>query len=641
MMSVTQRYVVFGVLAGLAVSAFSAAASERPNILWITTEDITPYLGCYGCPEARTPHLDKLAAHGVRYTRAYANAPVCAVARSTLLTGMYASTTGTHQMRCRTQLPEVIPAYPKLLRKAGYYCTNNAKTDYNSNFLNDKELWDACSGKAHWKNRTSGQPFFAVFNFTTTHESQLSTPSIRKYIEAKRIPAEPRVNPKDIRLPPYHPDLPEIRQDWARLHDLITCMDQQAGEKLRELEEAGVADNTIVFFYADHGGMLARSKRYIYNVGTQVPLIIRFPEKWRHLAPAQAGGSCDRLVSFVDFPKTVLSLAGVEGSSLMQGRIFLGKNSEPALPLVHFYRDRMGERPDFSRAVTDGRYTFVRHFMPHRPPGRDSRYGFQQQANWRAWEAHFESGLCDPVQSQFFQPKPVIELFDLQADPWQVANLALQPDQQQRLETLSRALDQWMIDTRDTGLIPEPLVAELAGPGKPFKTLYAYAQSTHYPVAELLHIAKEASLGDRKKLPYYIACTRHAHPAARYHGAYALFLARDNGAAAREALAKLLADDPMPANRVMAAQALGRCGEPDAAYRALRKEIDATKEGYVMLYALNALQYAHLDDRLTRNDWKEFQGKQFAKSFDTTGGEMAQRIITDALDCLPNRRRAD
>lgn len=641
MTSITQRYVVFGVLAGMAVSAFSAVAAERPNILWITTEDITPYLGCYGCPEAQTPHLDKLAAHGVRYTRAYANAPVCAVARSTLLTGMYASTTGTHQMRCRTQLPEVIPAYPKLLRRAGYYCTNNSKTDYNSNFLNDKELWDECSKRAHWKNRTSGQPFFAVFNFETTHESQLSTPSIRKYIEAKKIPAEPRVNPKEIKLPPYHPDLPEIRQDWARLHDLITCMDQQAGEKLRELEEAGVADNTIVFFYADHGGMLARSKRYIYNVGTQVPLIIRFPAKWQHLAPAQAGGTCDRLVSFVDFPKTVLSLAGVEKSTLMQGRIFLGKDSEPALPLVHFYRDRMGERPDFSRAVTDGRYTFVRHFMPHRPPGRDSRYGFQQQANWRAWEAHFESGLCDPVQSQFFQPKPVIELFDLQADPWQVASLALQPDQQQRLETLSRALDQWMIDTRDTGLIPEPLVAELAGPDKPFKTLYAYAQSTHYPVAELLHIAKEASLGDRKKLPYYIACTRHAHPAARYHGAYALFLARDDGAAVREALAKLLADDPMPANRVMAAQALGRCGEPDAAYRALRKEIDATKEGYVMLYALNALQYAHLDDRLTRNDWKEFQGKQFAKSFDPTGGEMAQRIITDALDSLPNRRRAD
>lgn len=559
-----------------------------------------------------------------------------------LLTGMYASTTGTHQMRCRTRLPAVIPAYPKLLRKAGYFCTNNAKTDYNSNFLNDKDLWDECGGTAHWKHRKPAQPFFAVFNFTTTHESQLSTDRIKTHVQEKRIPPKPRVTPKDIKLPPYHPDLPEIRQDWARLHDLITCMDQQAGAKLRELEDAGVADNTIVFFYSDHGGMLSRSKRYIYNVGTQVPLIVRFPGKWRHLAPARAGEICDRLVSFVDFPKTVLSLAGVEGSGLMQGRIFLGQEAEPALPLVYFFRDRMAERPDFSRAVTDGRHTFVRNFMPHRPPGRDSRYGFQQQANWRAWEQFFEDGKCDPVQSQFFQPKPVIELFDNQADPWQVVNLADQPAHRQRVETFSRDLDQWMTDTRDTGLIPEPLVAELAGPGKPFKTLYEYAQSTHYPVAELLRIAKEASLGDRKRLPYYIECTRHAHPAARYHGAYALFLARDDdGGAVREALNKMIAGDPMPANRVMAAQALGRCGDPDTAYRTLREEIDATTDGYVMLYALNALQYAHVADRLTLEDWREFQAKKFMKTSDPVGSEMARRLIEDAIACLPQRRTFD
>jgi arylsulfatase A-like enzyme len=194
------------------------AADDRPNILWITCEDISPYLGSYGCTEAHTPNLDKLAENGIRFTRAYANAPVCGVARSTLLTGMYASTTGTHQMRSRPQLPASIPAYPKFLRESGYYCTNNVKTDYNSSFEAIKAtLWDETSGQAHWKNRKPGQPFFAVFNFTTTHESQLAAERIRQYVNRKQIPAKPRIDPKDIKLPPYHPDLPEIREDWARL----------------------------------------------------------------------------------------------------------------------------------------------------------------------------------------------------------------------------------------------------------------------------------------------------------------------------------------------------------------------------------------------------------------------------------------
>jgi arylsulfatase A-like enzyme len=619
----------------------ATSAADRPNILWITCEDISPYLGSYGCPEALTPNLDKLAEKGLRFTRAYANAPVCAVARSTLLTGLYATTTGTHQMRCRTRLPAAIPAYPKLLKQAGYYCTNNAKKDYNSSFEADQTLWDASSNKAHWKNRQPGQPFFAVFNLGTTHESQLQRETIRQYVNRRQIPAKPRVDPARIQLPPYHPDLPAIREDWARLHDLITFMDQQVGDKLRELEAAGVADNTIIFFCSDHGGMLARSKRYLYPVGTRVPLIVMFPEKWQHLAPLPPGGTSDRLVSFVDFPKTFLSLAGAEVPALMQGRIFLGNNVEPAPTTVHFFRDRMGERPDFSRAVTDGRYFLVRNFMPHRPPGRDSRYGNSVQANWNAWENHFEQGLCDPIQSRFYQPKPVLELFDTATDPWQVTNLAAEPAQQARLQALASDLDQWMIRTRDTGLIPEPLVAELAGPGKPFQTLYEYAQGGHYPVAELLEIAKESALGDRGKTNQYLGYTRHAHPAARYHGAYALFLTRHSDAAVQEALRHMIADDPLPANRVIAAQALGRCGDPAAAYQTLRGEIAATRNGYGFFYALNALQYAHVDDRLTKADWEEFQNKKFDKTQDPFGAEMAARIIEDALALLPKRRSVD
>ncbi len=630
------------VLPLLLAASCAALAGEKPNILWITCEDISPYLGSYGCAEAHTPNLDKLAEHGIRFTRAYSNAPVCGVARSTLLTGMYAGSLGTHHMRSYRQLPDSIPAYPRIFKDAGYYTTNNVKTDYNSSYeITKADLWNETSGKAHWKFRRPGQPFFAVFNITTTHESQLADRRIREYVRRGEIPGKPRIDPKGIALPPYHPDLPEIREDWARLHDLITRMDEQVGEKLRELEEARVAGNTIVFFFSDHGGMLSRSKRYIQNGGTQVPLIVRFPEKWQHLAPAKPGETSDRLVSFVDFPKTVLSLAALEIPALMQGRVFLGKHTEAAPRFVHFSRDRMGERPDFSRAVTDGRYYLIRHFMPHRPPGRDSRYGNGVQANWNAWENHFAQGKCDPIQSQFYQPKPAIGFFDTREDPWHVNNLAADPAHLKRIHTLSQALDEWMIATRDTGLIPEPMAPDLAGPDKPHKTLYEFAQSDQYPVAELLEIAKQAALGDREMTSQYLACTNHPHPAARYHGAYGLFLTRSDDAAVRQALGKMIAGDSMPANRIMAAQALGRCGDPDTACHALRREIDATRNGDVFLQALNALQYAHIDDRLTAADWKSFQDKKFPKSADQCGAEMAQRIINDALALFPKRRIVD
>lgn len=627
--------------AALSLTAGRAIAVDRPNILWITCEDISPYLGCYGCAEAQTPNLDRMAAEGIRYTHAYANAPVCAVSRSALLTGMHSPTLGTHQMRSRVQLPDSIPAYPKIFREAGYYCTNNSKEDYNSNFIRNPEVWDESSAKAHYKNRKPGQPFFAVFNITVTHESQLDREAIKKYVERGQIPKTPRLNPKDIPLPPYHPDLPEIREDWARLHDLITLMDSMAGEKWKELEEEGLADDTIIFFYSDNAGQLSRSKRYIYNVGTQVPLIVRFPKKWQHLAPAPPGSTVDRRVCFVDFPKTALSLAGLPVPALMQGNIFLGPGAEPAPATVHLYRDRMSERYDFSRAVTDGRWYYIRNFMPHRPRGRDTRYGFEVQANWGAWEKHYAEGKCDAIQSQFFHPKPVVELFDTQEDPWHVNNLAELPEYKERLRALAENLDRWMIETRDMALIPEPMFSELAGPGKAFKTLYEYGQSDRYPVARLLPIAKQASLGNPNSVPDYLAYLQDDHPAARYWGAYGLFRAHSNTEEIQTALKKMMADDAMAANRIMAAQALGVCGDPEEAFRAILKEIKETDQGYVFLFALNAFQYSHTDDRLTLEDWKSFQEKTRGEKTggDTLGYGFAQRLIKDAMDLWPQRRQ--
>ena len=616
------------------------AKQDRPNFLWLTCEDISPYLGCYGCEVAETPHLDRLAEEGIRYTQAYACAPVCAVARSALLTGMYSSTIGTHQMRSYTLLPDCIPTYPEVFRDAGYYCTNNRKEDYNSPFNNDPDLWDESSGQAHYKNRAPGQPFFAVFNCTVSHEAQLDEDHIRGYVRRGDIPAEPRIDPAAIELPPYHPDLPEIRQDWARFHDLITLMDRRAGEKLAELEASGEADNTIVFFYSDHGGMLSRSKRFLYNGGTHVPFIVRVPKKWQHLAPAPPGSVTDRLVNFIDMPKTVISMAGLPVPELMQGNIFLGTDAAPPAKTVHFFRDRMSERPDFSRAVTDGRWYFIRNFMPHRPRGRCTRYGPTVQANWRAWEQHYDAGLCGPIQSQFFLPKPPVELFDTQQDPWQVTNLAADPDYQEHRQRLEKDLDDWMVQTRDLGLVPESMFFELVGPDKSFKTRYEFGQSDNYPVERMLTIAKQASMAQAGSERACLRLLQDDYPVARYWGAYGLFLVQNPESEIRSALETMAASDEMTANRIMAAQALGLCGNPDVSFETIFKEAHDTKDGYTFLFAINALQYSGTDERLTKEDWEGFQQicDDKGDAPDALGFGFAARIVRDALELWPERR---
>jgi N-sulfoglucosamine sulfohydrolase len=638
---------VFLSIMGLAGLSFgitdpeSQENSDRPNILWITCKDISPYLGSYGFEQAHTPNLDKLAQISIRYTNAYANAPVCAVARATLLSGMYASSTGTHQMRSRVQLPGEIPAYPKILRQEGYYCTNNSKKDYNSNYENDQSLWDESSNKAHYKNRKEGQPFFAVFNNTVTHESQLSKDRIQHYVDNKLIPNNPRIHPKDINLPPYHPDLPEIREDWARLHDLITLMDKMTGDLLQELKDEGLEENTIVFFYSDHGGQLSRSKRFIYNVGTQVPLMVHLPEKWKHLANKNQGDIDASLISFVDLAPTVLSITGTKIPEKMQGRVFLDPKMVKSMDHVHFYRDRMSERYDFSRAVTDGHYYFIRNFFPHRPLGRDTRYGNSVQANWRAWEEYHAQGKTDAIQSQFFQPKPALELFDSEYDPWHIASITNQPEFGGKLNSLSNELDRWMIETRDIGLIPEPMFHDLAGENKTYKTIYDYAQSGDYPIDSILDAAKAASSSDPEKIASYFKYIKHDHPVIRFWGAYGFFLTRSRHEGVVQTLKKMIIEDEFAANRLMAAQALGLCGDPRHAFESIMKEVNATSQGYVFLQGINAFQYSHTDDLLSMNDWIRFKNKKFSDGDVATDFGFNQRIIDDAIGLFPERRIVD
>jgi uncharacterized sulfatase len=461
-----------GSAAAMLLSGVSLKAEEkktqRPNILWVSCEDISPDLGCYGDKYAVTPNIDKLAAEGARYTNAYAHTGVCAPARSGIITGMYPTTIGTHHMRCQGVPQDEVKCFTEYLRAAGYYCTNNSKTDYQ--FAPPTTAWDESSREAHWKNRAQGQPFFAVFNFTTSHESQIRNRS--KGMRKRLLSLKPheRHDPARAVLPPYYPDTTTVRRDWAQYYDIITLMDKEVGKALAELEKAGLADETIVWFWGDHGRGLPRGKRWIYDSGIHVPLIISVPEKWRKLAvPANPDALKPKtvnedLVAFIDFAPTMLSLAGVKIPSHIQGQAFLGKQKAKPREYIFAARDRMDEAYDLIRAVRDKRYKYIRNYMPHLTRGQDINYMNQMPTmkEMRALDA--VSKLKGP-QKQYFEPtKPLEELYDTLTDPHEVKNLAKDQKYKDVLERMRNVHTEWVVETSDIGLVPEPEFDEMKRP---------------------------------------------------------------------------------------------------------------------------------------------------------------------------------
>jgi arylsulfatase A-like enzyme len=562
-------------LAGFAVlGAAHAIAADRPNILWLTSEDNSPYLGCYGDAQAQTPHLDKLAAQGLRYRNAFANAPVCSTSRTTLITGMYATSLGAHHHRSSVAIPAGFKLYPEVLRAAGYYTTNNSKTDYN--LPGGAKAWHESSAKAHYKNRAPGQPFFAVFNHTSSHESQVAPKGGKTAF---------RIAPEKIKLPPYHPDTPDIRRDWANYYDQITVMDGQIGALLAELEAAGLAEDTIVFYYGDHGGALPRGKRNIHDSGTRVPFIVRIPAKWAHLAPARPGAWVEQPVSFVDFPATVFSLCGVTIPANYEGRPFLGDKKAAPREHVFLYRGRMDERYDTVRAVRDRAFRYVRNYAPHRPWGQHYSYPFQVQPSMRSWFAEFEAGRCNELQAAYWKPKPAEEFYRIEGDPYELRNLAADPAHAARREALRRALRAEIVATRDAGFLPEGMAARLAGT----KTIHDYVQSAAYPIERIVDLADRATSRDVAFLPELLAALDDAHPAIRYWGAMGCLVLQGRAAPAKARLQALLRDEFADV-RTVAAEALGFHGEGEAALAVLA-DVAARGQPYESLAALNTLEY--------------------------------------------------
>ena len=457
----------------------SSFGAERPNILWLTSEDHGPHMGCYGDAYATTPNVDALAAKGMLFKHAWSCAPVCAAARTTIIAGMYSPSTGGEHMRSMVPMPKGTKMYPQFLREAGYYCTNNSKEDYN--LEKPEGVWDESSGKANWKNRKDGQPFFAIFNETCSHESQI-----------RKLPHTAIHDPAKVRVPAYHPDTPEVRQDWAQYYDKVTEADASAGERLKELAEAGLAEDTIVFYYADHGSGMSRNKRWPSNSGLQVPMVVYFPPKWQHLAPKEyaAGVKSDRLVSFVDLAPTLLSIIGVQPPEWMQGHAFAGKYQSEPQPFIYGFRGRMDERYDCVRSVTDGRYVYLRNYMPHLSQAQHVSYQFETPST-RAWKKLFDEGKLTPEQSIFWkEPKDAEELYDLQSDPDEVYNLAASPDHAATLEKMRKAQEDLAMKIRDAGMIPEGEMHHRSEGTTPYDMAH---DEKLYPLARILKSAGEAS----------------------------------------------------------------------------------------------------------------------------------------------------
>jgi len=557
-----QRLLLAGALGFGSISSPAVETSAaRPNILWISCEDTSPWLGFCGESYALTPNLDRLAHQGVYFRNAFATSPVCSPTRFGIITGTYATSMGTHRLRSQFPIPDSLKGFPSYLRQAGYYCANKVKTDYNTSAQGRlvRESWDDCNATAHWRNRKPGQPFFAVFNLTETHQGKVFETAPPPSLE----PSE-RHDPTKAPVPPYYPDTPGARRTMARVHDCITAMDKHAGRILAELEKDGLNDNTIVFFWPDHGQGIPRGKRTLWDTGLKIPLVIYFPEKYRNLAPVAPGQSCDRMVSLVDLGPTILSLAELPIPPAMQGVAFLGKNAAEPRQYVYGARDRVDEALELSRSVRDSRFLYIRNYMP------DLSW---MQPEWYSDQLRFRveltrlatSNQLNAAQLTYAGPgKPVEALYDTQEDPWQLESLAANPKHRKTLKRMRNALRDWQRQSRDLGMIPEWEAAQMCTGERPLCKSAKTDQD--YPLDHVLDTA--GMVGKPGHVQELTQRLSDADPTVRYWAAVGLRAIGREALTARAALRKALDDRCMPV-RIEAAGILVAQWQADAALERL------------------------------------------------------------------------
>lgn len=536
----------------LEASAANNKKKERPNILWVTFEDTSSYeFGCYGNKDVHTPNADSLAAQGIQFMNAWSVAPQSSPARSSLITGCYAPTYGMDVHPVSYDTPADI-FFPQRLREAGYYCTNNSKTHYNST-NNNKACWDECTKTASYNSPKRGkdQPFFAVFNTVTSHMGRVRT----FHTDGRRDYTKEGIYTELLTLPSYVPDLPEVRSDYAGHLEAVQDVDTWLGFFLKDLKDKGLDDNTIIFFFSDHGGCVPRGKGYLYESGLKVPLIAYFPEKWKHLANGKSGKD-NSLVNFTDLGPTVLSLAGVKPTKNMQGKAIFGEYASKEERKVQF-AFAANQLHHFMpvRAVTDGHIKYMRSYIPYRQFALRNYYQWGMPSN-KAWDKLvLGNHNTNPDWALTFDAHPAEMLFDLDKDPGELHDLSSSPEYAEVLAKMRKELSNHIRSTHDLGFF---LPTSRTG-----HVLYDVVRKEKYPMEELYKLVEAAGIGDIASLPLFEKAIASSHRDMRFWGAvgYAELAHKKQISQCPQALADLLKDeDPYVASE--AAYAAAYLGKP-------------------------------------------------------------------------------
>lgn len=433
-------------------------ADEKPNVVWILSEDNSKhYLNLYSPKGAKTPTIESLAADGLVFEHAFSNAPVCSVARTTVMTGCYLPKMGAqfHRRLVHANMPGDLKMFPYYLRQAGYHCTNNSKTDYNVK-VDMKEVWDASSNKASWKDRKEGQPFFHMRTFTDSHESCLHPPKLDLKTPKKH-------DPERVVLPPHYPQTKTFKITYAHYLDRMQVIDEKIKGLVEELKADGVYDNTFIFYFGDHGGALPRSKGYIYDTGLHVPLVVRVPEKFKHLVDFEKGSRVDGFVSFIDFSATTMNLLGVDRPALMDGKAFLGKGVRAeevnSRDTAFGYADRFDQQYNYDRSVRIGDFKYIRHYNHYYPSSIFNDYRFIMEAA-QEWKHLSKEHQVTGIQNAFFEPNRAEALYNLKDDPYELNNIIDKPEHASVLTSLRMTLAKWQTQMPDSGFLPESKVLE-------------------------------------------------------------------------------------------------------------------------------------------------------------------------------------
>jgi arylsulfatase A-like enzyme len=561
------------------ICAFSLKA-QQPNIVWVVSEDnSTHYMKMFNEHGIETPNIEKLAKQGIQFNRAFSNAAVCSAARSTLITGVFGPKLGTHYHRAdqKITLPNNIKIFPEYLKKAGYYTTNNAKEDYN--IYKSENVWDDSSTKASWRNRKKGQPFFHVYNMHVTHEGSL-------HFTENEMKTNPTKNSSEnVFVAPNHPNTKTFKYTNAFYKDRIQMMDNQVGELVKELEKDGLLENTIIFYYGDHGGVLPNSKGYLKETGLHVPLVVYVPQKLKNVSPFPIGSSTDKFISFIDLSATVLNLAGIKIPKTIDGKPFLGNNASNKVAeneVTFGYADRFDEKYDMVRSVRKGNLKYIRNFQPFNVDGLMNNYRYKQLA-YKEWKQLFDDKKLNATQSLFFEPKLPEEIYDLEKDPYETNNLVTNSAFSKELKQLRECLNSWIKKMPDLSFYPEHYLIDNA-----FSNPIEFGEANKKNISRYLKISNLQLLPFSKAEPKLLKLLKSSDEITRYWALIVCTSFGEKAASLSNEINQIMISDSYLLNKMRAAEFLGILGIQDTSKEMLTLlyESDNATESLLILNSM-------------------------------------------------------